>query len=181
MMEQDRVMKFDWIEPGVLAASSIPLKVQDLQSLRKNGIRAIVSLTEHPLTTFSDVTLQVFDELEITYLHSPIPDGYPPDLAQARKILRFIDQMKAQGRATFIHCHAGVGRTGTVLHMYYLAQGLSLEEAKEQVRSRRLQCILLSDHQEAFLRDFTVANKSEKSVDWQSHEDKGERQGRAAL
>ena len=152
-------MEFDWIEPGVLAASGIPLGAQDLRSLHKHGIRAIVSLTEYPLTTFDSVTPQVWDELDITYFHSPIPDGYPPGLAQARGILQFINQTKAQGRATLIHCHAGVGRTGTLLNMYYLAQGLSLEEAKEQVRARRPQCILLSSLQQAFLRDFAVANK----------------------
>jgi len=79
---------------------------------------------------------------------------YPPDLAQAKQILQFIDQMKTKNRMTFIHCHAGVGRTGTMLHAYFLGQGLTLEEAKAQVKKHRIQCTLLSDEQKAFLKEF---------------------------
>ena len=147
-------MKFDWIEPGVLAASSIPFNAKDIRSLHQQGIRAIVSLTSHPLTTLRDVTPDLFNELDITYLHAPIRDHYPPDLAQAQRIIDFITRMKTEQRPTFIHCHAGVGRTGTMLHAYFLAEGLSLEEAKTRVKSRRIQCMLLSERQKSFLKEF---------------------------
>lgn len=152
-------MKIDWIEPEVLAASDVPFRQQNLYSLHQQGIQAIVSLTEHPLTVFESITPELFTELEISYYHSPIPDQYPPTMSQAQEILDFLDQMKAQRRATLIHCHAGIGRTGTLLHVYYLAQGLSLEQATQEVKSRRPQCTLLSDNQWAFLKKF-VAQKS---------------------
>jgi protein-tyrosine phosphatase len=63
--------------------------------------------------------------------------------------------MKAEKRLTFIHRHAGVGRTGTILHAYFIGQGLSLAEAKARVKSRRIQCMLLSEEQETFLEEFT--------------------------
>jgi predicted protein tyrosine phosphatase len=144
-------MKMTWIEDGLLAASGIPLDAPDIQSLHQQGIRAILSLTEQPLTSFKKLPPALFDELNVTYLHVPIPDGYPPTIPQAGAILQFIDEMKSQARAVFVHCHAGLGRTGTVLHLYYLAQGLTLEQAREQVKLHRPQSTLLSDRQKAFL------------------------------
>jgi protein-tyrosine phosphatase len=47
-----------------------------------------------------------------------------------------------------------VGRTGTILHAYFLGQGLSLAEAKARVKARRIHCTLLSQEQETFLAAF---------------------------
>ena len=77
-------------------------------------------------------------------------------------ILEFLDQMKSQGRPVFVHCQAGVGRTGTVLHLYYIAQGLTFKEADGMVRSKRIQCILLSDLQVEFLKEFAYLIKASK-------------------
>jgi atypical dual specificity phosphatase len=153
-------VKIDWIEPDVLAASSIPVKAQDLQSLHQQGIRAIISLTEYPITNFKDITPELLSELNITYFHSPVPDQYPPNKLQAQDILNFLEQMKSQGRAVLIHCHAGIGRTGTILHLYYLGQGFSLAEARKQVKLCRPECTLLSENQWSFLRDFAITSNS---------------------
>jgi atypical dual specificity phosphatase len=146
-------MRISWIEPGKLAASGIPYDAKDIRSLHEQGIRAILSLTEHPITNYKEITPELFKELDILYFHTPIQDNHAPDHVGAQRILRVVADMEREGRAVFVHCHAGVGRTGTVLHLYYLARGLNLEEA-ERVQSRRPQCILLSDDQLAFLKRF---------------------------
>ena len=148
-------MKVNWIEPGLLAASGIPLGRKDLQSLVEQGIRAIVTLTEHPLTVQEEITTQLLAELGLTCLNAPMVDQYPPDIATVRKTVQFVKQMKAQGQPVLLHCHAGIGRTGTMLHVYYLAEGLSLAEAKAKVKAGKLtsQFIMLSDVQKAFLED----------------------------
>lgn len=149
-------MKIEWIEKDTLAASGIPLGEKDLRSLSDQGIRAIVSLTEHPLTIQAAIDPAMLDEIGLTYLHVPIPDQYPPNSETMWQTIRFISQMKAQHRPTLIHCHAGIGRTGTVIHAYYLAQGLSLEEVKAKVKKLKpsSQFLMLSDQQKTFLEAF---------------------------
>src|SRR5579859_3373855 len=153
-------MELSWIEAGVLAASSIPVSEADIRSLHNQGIRAIVSLIEYPLTNFSELPTSLFEALNITYYHSPIPDQHAPELTQAQDIVRFIQTMREQQRPVLVHCHAGIGRTGTILRAYYLTQGYRLEEAAHLVRQRRPQCILLSEEQTEFLRRFVITTGS---------------------
>ena len=153
-------MKISWIEPERLAASGIPLDAKDLRSLQAQGIRAMISLTEHSLLMFREITPTLLADLDITYLHVPIPDQHPPTADQAQQILHQITMMTAQHRPVFVHCHAGVGRTGTILHLYYLAQGLSWNETKAKIRATRVQCLLLAEEQLVFLRASTAATTS---------------------
>ncbi len=135
-------------------ASSIPFNAKDMRALHRQGVQAIVSLTTRSLIGLSDITPSLFTKLDITYLHAPVRDHYPPTLPQAQAILAFIEQMKQARRKTLIHCHAGVGRTGTILHAYFLNQGFTLSEAEAKVKARRIQCLLISNEQRNFLRDF---------------------------
>ena len=83
-------MKIDWIEDGVLAASSIPIGVKDLQLLKEQGIAAIVTLTEHPLTSQKEITQDVLKQLDIDTFHVPIDDHFPPTKVQVTDVLNFI-------------------------------------------------------------------------------------------
>ncbi len=159
-------MRIDWIEPGVIAASGIPLGMTDLRSLYEQGVRAIITLTEHPITAQAKITTQALDEIGLTCLHVPIVDQCPPDGAAVWKATQFINEMKAHGQPVLLHCHAGTGRTGTMLHAYYLAEGLSLEEAKAKVRACRpsSQFFMLSDAQRAFLEAFAEGGEDNTST-----------------
>ena len=155
-------MDCNWIEPNILAAGSVPVEEEDIKSLHRNKIRAILTLTERPITAFHEITPALLASFDIAYLHVPVPDQFPPNLDQARRILDFIHQMDQQGHPLFVHCQAGIGRTGTVLHLYYLAQGLTFAEAEAKVRSKRIQCILLTDLQVEFLKEFAYLMKAAK-------------------
>jgi atypical dual specificity phosphatase len=154
------MMKISWIEPDLLAASAIPIGAKDLQSLHDQGLRAIISLTEQSLTIFTSISMELFKKLDIMYLHVPIPDKHPPTMEQAATIMQFIKAMRTQQRPVLVHCHAGIGRTGTILHLYYIAQGLSFEQARDKVKARRPYAAMLSDKQRAFLNDFIAAMKT---------------------
>jgi protein-tyrosine phosphatase len=55
-----------------------------------------------------------------------------------------------------VHCFAGQGRTGCVLHAYYLLRGYSLPDAKYEVTLKRAICDFngLSNEQKAFIEEF---------------------------
>jgi acyl-coenzyme A thioesterase PaaI-like protein/predicted protein tyrosine phosphatase len=148
-------MKMDWIEPNVLAASGIPIGAYDIQTLHEQGIRAIVTLTEQPLTIQREITPELLDKLEITSLHVAVVDQHPPTKEQVEIVRQFITEMSAQSKPVFIHCHAGIGRTGTMLHAYYIVSGLSLEDAKQKVRAGRRSSafLMLTDIQQLFLKE----------------------------
>ena len=149
-------MIFDWIEDGVLAACPLPATDGDLRSLYDQGIRAIVTLTERPLDGQRWITAKGLDELDIRLLHMPIDDFFAPTREQAEDVIAFIDEMEAEGRPVLVHCLAGQGRTGSILHAYYLAKGYSLPDAKYQVSLRRPICDFngLSEDQKRFIEEF---------------------------
>ena len=146
-------MDITWIEPNVLAVSQMPRDMADVQSLREQGIRAIVSLTEYPLNTIRDFRQATFDKLGIAYLHAPVLDFQAPTIECAQAVIDFIAQMREAGRPVLLHCYAGVGRTGTLLHAYYLTQGLSLAEAQTRIEqiSPRNRYEVCSPSQQEFL------------------------------
>ncbi len=117
-------MDISWIEPNVLAASPLPLNTADICSLHTQGIRAIITLTERPITVQNGITSELLTELEITPLHVSIDDFGAPDNQQVMSAISFIDQMQAENKPVLVHCKAGQGRTGTLLHAYYLEQRL---------------------------------------------------------
>jgi atypical dual specificity phosphatase len=155
-------MNITWIEPNSLAASPLPYSADDARSLYVQGIRAILTLTERPLTVQKGITDELLNELMVTPFHIPIDDYQAPSLKQVIKALRFIDAMQAQSKPVLVHCLAGQGRTGTILHAYYLNKGLSLMDAQKQVAEKRPICVFkdLSYEQQVFLHEYAANGRT---------------------
>jgi hypothetical protein len=115
-----------------LAVSRAPQQADEIQALHRAGIRAILTLSIQSITASVEITPELLLGLDIYVHHVPIPDNYPPTLDQANGLLRFLSEMRRQDRPVLIHCDTGVQRTGTVLQLYYIAQGLTYETASAQ-------------------------------------------------
>lgn len=151
---------FLWLLPGQLAGTPWPGVVHDvrydLDALRSVGITRLISLTEKPF----DAVLAA--EFGISSLASPMPDMAPPTLEQGLVLCRAIDRALAAGEVVAVHCHAGLGRTGTVLAAYWLWRGcgrIGAPQALEDVR-RVGPGWVQSEAQVRFLEEFArvVAN-----------------------
>jgi atypical dual specificity phosphatase len=122
---------FSWVDRPRLAALARPQSADDLRWLRRHGIDVLVSLTESPLPR------QWLNEAGVLAVSVPVPDMEAPTDRQLDLILGTIRKANASGMGVAVHCAAGLGRTGTVLAAYFVAQGMPPEEAVVKVRDLR--------------------------------------------
>lgn len=148
--------EFYWLIPGVLAGSRRPggrsgrdQLDAELRWLRAQGIGAILTLTEDPLSPL-EANAHGFE-----LLHLPVIDFTPPMPEQLALALAFIDRQRSADRPVLVHCLAGQGRTGTVLAAYLIRAGNSPDRAISMVRQV---CPLAveNDRQRAALREFAA-------------------------
>ena len=151
-------MRISWVEESAVSCGGIPVSVENLRALQEQSICAIVTLTEHPLTSQKELTSEVFVDAGIEVLHIPVVDQHPPTKEQAQQVLDFITKMKNERKPVYLHCHAGIGRTGTMLHAIYLLSGMKLEDVQQKIKVTRptSQWFMLSDSQKEFLENLAV-------------------------
>ena len=86
-------------------------------------------------------------------LHLPIRDFDAPTWRQIDRFLAFVDRQISHGVSVAVHCQAGLGRTGTLLACYLVWQGMTAEEAMEEVARKRPGSIETEGQRKA-VRDF---------------------------
>lgn len=148
---------FVWLLPGRLAGTPRPgafdPQAHDLQALRDAGVTTLLSLTETPFDQDAAVAYG------LTTAFEPIVDGNAPSVSQAERLCRQIDAWLDNDHTVAVHCHAGLGRTGTVLAAYLLwrdrvhARTPDASCALRQVRRLRPGMVQTSV-QEGFLVEF---------------------------
>ena len=118
MPEQTHAYPLTWVTDR-LAVGGAPLSYEQLDSLREQGITAILNLCGE----FCDLhDIEAAAGFEVRYL--PIPDEKAPDLPALELALAWLDEALYLGKKVLIHCRHGIGRTGTVLNAYLLRRGL---------------------------------------------------------
>src|SRR5262249_17465837 len=73
------------------------------------------------------------------HVWGPIPDREPaPDLDWLRRMVAFVATQRRGGATVFVHCQAGVSRSGMVVTAYEMSsKHWTRDEALEFVRSKR--------------------------------------------
>jgi protein tyrosine/serine phosphatase len=69
----------------------------------------------------------------VEYRRMPVPDFDTPMVEQMRRILDVLDGAVASGHIAYVHCYAGLGRTGTVVGCYLVRHGMDGQAALEEL------------------------------------------------
>lgn len=121
-----------WVWPGRLLAGSHP--AAHLGALRDAGIGTYIDLT-HPPAAPAPYAAAIGEA--VRWYGFPIVDYAVPGEALMRRILQTIDASLADGHTVYVHCHAGVGRTGTAVGCWLVEQGLDGDDALALIAAKR--------------------------------------------
>lgn len=124
---------FKWIVPAKVGSSPMPGAVigieHDLAALRVVGVTMLITLTN------GDLPQEALRRHGLRNLHLPIYDREAPTLAQMRMLALRMKRFLDGGEILCVHCRAGLGRTGTVLAGWLIAEGLTADEAIRRIRT----------------------------------------------
>jgi hypothetical protein len=120
-----------WVIPGRLLAGEYPghpedpIALERLLRLQAAGIKTFVDLTE-------DGEMPGYHHLlppDTSHVRSAIVDSSVPlNVSQTQAVLVTIQEALSRGRGVYVHCRAGIGRTGLIV-------GCFLAEAEENGRT----------------------------------------------
>jgi hypothetical protein len=125
-----------WVRPGRLLAGEHPFGESPtdahdrLAALREAGIDYFIDLTEIGEMPNYRRLLSKWAE----YVRYPIADtALPKEAAQMREIQARIREAMEKGHGVFVHCRAGIGRTGMAMGCFLVEDGMAGRAALEEL------------------------------------------------
>jgi ADP-ribosylglycohydrolase/protein-tyrosine phosphatase len=131
-----------------------------LQSLLASGINCFIDLTQEHEQGSYERSLPA----SVQYLRRPLPDHGTPERPEAMaEILDCLRAALAQGQRVYLHCRAGIGRTGMTIGCLLAETGYAGEAALEELnrlwqqsqRARQWPSIPETDAQSAYVRSWS--------------------------
>ena len=126
-----------WVAEGRLLAGEYPL--EHLEALLDAGVTAFVDLTRAGESSRRGDLPPYGERLErlaagaARRLPFPIPDMRVPEESRTAEILDAIDAELEAGGLVYVHCRAGVGRTGTIAGCWLARHGERGDAALERL------------------------------------------------
>ncbi len=136
-----------WVEPGRLLAGEYPgsrSRAETMDRIRRllhAGVTTFIDLTQAGELPDYAAFLRAESSIPIEHHRWPIVDhGVPPSAHYMVEILDAISAARAQDRCVYVHCRAGIGRTGTTIACYLTRSGLTADQALDQLQRLWQQC-----------------------------------------
>lgn len=117
-----------------------------LRRLYDGGVRATVNLCREMPDGDADLIAGAGLAPQMNTLHVEITDNTPPEPDQVNQVLAYLAGADGQ---VYVHCEAGVGRTGVMVACYRMAQGWNLSNALHE--AKQFGCAM--PDQQAFIED----------------------------
>jgi hypothetical protein len=164
-----------WVRPGQLLAGEYPndwnerLSREKLRRLLEAGVTFFLNLTEageYGLRSYAPLLDQEAAALsrEVEHQRISIPDRGTPTSETMTDILDTVDAALAAGGTVYVHCYAGIGRTGTVVGCYLAQHGMRGEEALAEIA--RLRARMRGDISDGWITSPETAAQREMVRDW---------------